>query len=311
MRGAREACGSRTAHFEQVPSRNVNVLYQVHLRFNGRQRTPVLPLAASTRRRLLTIQISTHDDVLRHTGMRVALAAGLTIVMTATMLLLGLGADFEATVTVGYVFGFGLWVATGISTVLAGALTYRSARLMQELTLTRSELARISQTDQLTGLFNRRGFEEVATLALSSARKRGVPVSVFMCDIDHFKSINDRFGHDAGDRVLTEVAGVLRQSALEDGVLVARYGGEEFAGLVVGATRDQAEQYAEALRAACAGHEIAIGENVERVTMSLGFTVSCADADLADLMRIADRALYAAKRRGRDRVVEADERIAA
>lgn len=259
----------------------------------------------------MTIQISTRSDVFRHTGERVALAAGLTIVMTATMLLLYLGADFEATVTVGHIFGFGLWVATAISTLLAGALTYRSARLMQELTLTRSELARISETDQLTGLLNRRGFDEAAARALVSARQRGLPVGVFMCDIDHFKSINDRFGHEGGDKVLVEVADVLRRSAQDKEMLVARHGGEEFAVLSVGVTRGQAEQHAEALRTACAGRAIAIGEGVEHVTISMGFTVSCADAEMAGLMRLADRALYVAKRRGRDRVVEADERAAA
>jgi diguanylate cyclase (GGDEF)-like protein len=260
------------------------------------------------RGRFVTIQISTHGDVLRHTGKRVAIATGLTIVMTATMLLLHLGTDFNATVSVGYIIGLSLCVAPAISASLSGALSYRSALLMQQLTLTRSELARISQTDQLTGLFNRRGFDDAAALALTSARKRSVPVTILLCDIDHFKSINDRFGHEAGDKVLVEVADVLRQLARKEGVLVARYGGEEFAGLMVGVTRDQAEQHAEHLRTTCAAREIPIGENLERVTISLGFTVSCADAELAELMRIADRALYAAKRRGRDRVVEADER---
>ncbi len=256
----------------------------------------------------VSIQISTHGDVLRHTGRRVAVAAGLTIVMTTTMMLVHFGTDFAATVSVGSIVCFSLGIATIISASLSAALSYRSALLMRELTLTRSELSRISQTDQLTGLFNRRGFVESAALALTSARRRAAPVTVFMCDIDHFKSINDRFGHEAGDKVLVEVADILRQLAKEEGALVARYGGEEFAGLMVGITREQAEQYAEQLRIACAAHEIPIGGDLEHVTISVGFTVSCADADLAELVRIADRALYAAKRRGRDRVVQADER---
>jgi diguanylate cyclase (GGDEF)-like protein len=237
-----------------------------------------------------------------------AVAAGLTSVLTGITLLVHLGTDFNATVSVGYVLCFSICVATIISASLSAALSYRSARLMRELTLTHSELSRISQTDQLTGLFNRRGFDDTAALALASARKREVPVTVFLCDIDHFKSINDRFGHEAGDKVLVEIADVLRWLAKKEGVLVARYGGEEFAGLMVGVTRDRAERYAEQVRTACAAREIPIGENLERVTISLGFTVSCADADLVELMRIADRALYAAKRRGRDRVVQADER---
>jgi diguanylate cyclase (GGDEF)-like protein len=255
-----------------------------------------------------TIQINTHGDVLRHTARRVVVATGLTIVMTVTTLLLILGTDFDATVRVGYVIGFSLCVATGISAMLAGALSYRSARLMRELTLTRIEMSRISQTDQLTGLLNRRGFDDAAVPALGAARDAGVSVVAFMCDIDHFKSINDRFGHDIGDKVLVGMADVLRSFARKDGVLVARYGGEEFAALMIGISGDQAEQYAEEIRKACAAREILIGEACERVTISIGFTVSRGDVELAEMMRIADQALYTAKRRGRDRVVQADKR---
>ncbi len=218
-----------------------------------------------------------------------------------------LGTDFDATVRVGYVIGFSLCVATGISATLSGALSYRSALLMRELTLTRIELSRISQTDQLTGLLNRRGFDDAAVPALQSARDAGVSVVVFMCDIDHFKSINDRFGHETGDKVLVGMADVLRSFARKDGVLVARYGGEEFAALMVGISSDQAEQYAEEIRKACAAREIVIGETSERVTISIGFTVSRGGLDLTQLMRIADLALYTAKGRGRDRVEQADE----
>ncbi len=254
--------------------------------------------------RVVTIQINTHNDVLRHTARRVAVATGLTIVMTLTTLLLILGTDFDATVRVGYVIGFSLCVATGISAMLAGALSYRSGLLMRELTLTRIEMSRISQTDQLTGLLNRRGFDDAAVPALSAARDTGVSVVAFMCDIDHFKSINDRFGHEAGDKVLVGMADVLRSFARKDGVLVARYGGEEFAALMIGTS----EQYAEEIRKACGTKEILIREASERVTISIGFTVSRGDVELAQMMRIADQALYAAKRRGRDRVVQADKR---
>lgn len=236
-----------------------------------------------------------------------SVSAGLTILMTATTLLASLGTDFNATVSVGYIIGLSLCLATTISALLSGVFAYRSALLTRELVLTRSELSRTSQTDQLTGLLNRRGFDDEAASSLTSARARSVPVAVFLCDIDHFKSINDRFGHEAGDKVLVEVADVLRQFATTDGVVVGRHGGEEFAGLMVGVTRDQAEQHAEALRTACAARAIAIGDGFERVTISLGFTVSCADAELSELMRIADRALYAAKHRGRERVVQADD----
>src|SRR6202008_2834325 len=105
----------------------------------------------------------------------------------------------------------------------SGMLSYRSARLMQQLTEMRSEMSRISQTDQLTGILNRRGFDDAAMPALGSARHAGLPAVVFMCDIDHFKSINDRFGHEFGDKALIEIAAVLRDFSQAHGGLVSRH----------------------------------------------------------------------------------------
>jgi diguanylate cyclase (GGDEF)-like protein len=257
--------------------------------------------------RTMSIQITTHNDVLRHTLRRVAIASGLTIVMTLATILLSLGTNPAALVRVDFVIIMSLGAATTISASLSGALSYRSARLMQQLTLMRGELARISQTDQLTGLLNRRGFDEAAMPALGSAYHAGLPAVVFMCDIDHFKSINDRFGHEFGDKALIEIAGVLRHFSHTHGALVARHGGEEFAVLMIGITHEQAEVYAEEIRKSCAAREIRSGEICERLTISIGFTVARAQTDLAKIMRIADQALYTAKRQGRDRVVRVDE----
>ena len=259
----------------------------------------------------MTTQITTHGDVLRHTARRIAVAVGVAIVMTAAVTLTHLGTNFAAVVGVGDVIVFSIGAAAAISAAISGIMTYRSALLMQELTLTRSELSRISQTDQLTGLLNRRGFDDAAVPALRSACDGGLSAVVFMCDIDRFKSINDQFGHEFGDKVLAEVAGVLRRLARKDGVLVARHGGEEFAALMIGISHEQAEQYAEDIRRACAALEISSGEVSARVTISIGFTVARGETGLASIMRIADQALYTAKRRGRDRVVQADELQAA
>lgn len=256
----------------------------------------------------MSIQISTHGDVLRYTARRAAIAVALALVMTVTTLLVHFGFDLHATVSVGHIVAFGLVVAGSISAALTAVLSYRSALLMRELTLTRAELSRISRTDELTGLLNRRGFDGVAGSSLRSARAKGVPAALFMFDIDHFKSINDRLGHEAGDKVLVEMADVLRRFAARESAVVSRYGGEEFAALMVGVSRDQAERYAEEIRLTCAAREVAIGTALERVTISIGLTVSSGSVELAELMRIADHALYAAKRRGRDRVVQADDR---
>ena len=200
-----------------------------------------------------------------------------------------------------------LAASTTISALLSGMLSYRSARLMQQLTEMRSEMSRISQTDQLTGILNRRGFDDAAMPALHSADQIGAPAVVFMCDIDHFKSINDRFGHEFGDKALIEIAAVLREFSHARGGLVARHGGEEFAALMIGISREQAEEYAEEIRRSCAAREIRSGDICETMTISIGFTVTRGEADLARIMRIADQALYMAKRQGRDRVIRADE----
>jgi diguanylate cyclase (GGDEF)-like protein len=255
----------------------------------------------------MTTQITTQKDVLRHTARRVSVAVALTLVLTAAITMMHLGTNPAAVVRVGDVLIMSICAGTSISAILSGIMTYRSALLMQELTLTRSELSRISQTDQLTGLLNRRGFDDAATSALRSAYHSGLPAVIFMCDIDHFKSINDRFGHEFGDKALIEIADVLRQFSRARGALVARHGGEEFAALMIGITREQAEQHAEEIRKACSIREISSGGITERVTISIGYTVARGETELAKIMRVADQALYTAKRRGRDRVERADE----
>jgi diguanylate cyclase (GGDEF)-like protein len=259
----------------------------------------------------MTIQIHTRGDALRHTARRVAVAVSLAVVMTAVTTLVNLGTNLDATIRVGQVITSSICVAAAISAILAAALTYRSALLMQELTLTRSELSRLSHTDQLTGLLNRRGFDTAAALALRSAIAENLPAVAFMCDVDRFKSINDRFGHEFGDKVLVEIARVLRSFARNDRVVVGRHGGEEFAALMVGIAHEQAAQYAEDIRKACAAREIWTDENSARVTISIGFTVVRDELDLSKIMRVADRALYAAKHGGRNRVARADALAAA
>jgi diguanylate cyclase (GGDEF)-like protein len=255
----------------------------------------------------MAFHITTDADVIRHTAGRVAVATGLTVVMTVAIATMHLGTNVSALVRAGDVMIMSLAACTTISALLSGILSYRSARLMQELTLMRSEMSRISQTDQLTGILNRRGFDDAAMPALRSVYHAGLPAVVFMCDIDHFKSINDRFGHEFGDKALIAVADVLRQFSRARGALVARHGGEEFAALMVGISRETAEEYAEEIRRTCAARDITSGELCERLTISVGFTVARREADLAKIMRIADQALYMAKRQGRDRVIRADE----
>lgn len=252
-------------------------------------------------------QIATDADVMRQTAQRIAVSTCLTMALTATIMLGHLGGNPDALVRVGDVIVIGMCAATIISAIVSGILSYRSALLLKELTLTRSELSRISRTDQLSGLLNRRGFDDAAVPALRAAYHTGATAVVFMCDIDHFKSINDRFGHEFGDKALVEVAEVLREFSRTHGGLVARHGGEEFAVLMIGISREQAETHAEEIRRTCASREIRSGDICERMTISIGLTVARGETDLPRIMRVADQALYSAKRQGRDRVIRVDE----
>jgi diguanylate cyclase (GGDEF)-like protein len=249
--------------------------------------------------------IQTQREVLRHTAKRMAIAVSLTAVMTLATVTLQLGTDLDAVVRVGHVLTLSLCAAIAISAFLSGALSYRSALLMKELTLTRAELFRISRTDKLTGLLNRRGFDEAAAVALQSAHAAKRPVAAMMCDIDHFKAINDHYGHEFGDRVLVNIGEVLQAFAADNELLVARYGGEEFAVLAVGITEQQAAILGEALRQGCCARDVVDEDNSARITISIGLAAPVGIARLSQLMRVADEALYLAKRQGRNCVARA------
>jgi diguanylate cyclase (GGDEF)-like protein len=158
--------------------------------------------------------------------------------------------------------------------------------------------------DDLTGLFNRAYFlNQVGPLAEQSG-ERGLGLAILMLDIDHFKRVNDSFGHDAGDRVLREVAGVLREATRPED-LVARYGGEEFVLALPVLAPDQATERAERIRESLAERRIAAGDGSLQVTASLGLAFAAADRvySPAALITAADRCLYQAKNLGRNRIV--------
>ena len=160
-------------------------------------------------------------------------------------------------------------------------------------------------TDKLTGLPNRRSIEDTLKRMVAHSHRSLTPLAAIMFDLDHFKQVNDVYGHDRGDEVLAAVGSVISAS-LRDGDFAGRYGGEEFLVLLAGADRDAAVSAADRLRRAIAAVRVP-GENC-RVTASLGVAVMPDDAgETAKLVRSADRALYTAKRAGRNRVESAEQ----
>jgi len=175
----------------------------------------------------------------------------------------------------------------------------------EELTRANAELRRLAALDGLTGIANRRRFDEAVHVEWQRGRRQRTPLALLMCDVDHFKLYNDHLGHPAGDLCLKKMAAVLTGQLKRPADLAARYGGEEFALLLPDTDLAGALRVAEACRAGLA--QLALphpGAQSGVVTMSLG--VACmvpgGDAPADVLVARADAALYAAKRGGRDRV---------
>jgi len=177
------------------------------------------------------------------------------------------------------------------------ALALRNAAL-------RAEIARLATTDTLTGLANRRVFEETLHRELARSARSGEPCGLVVLDVDHFKAINDRHGHPTGDEVLRHLGQVLADSCREAD-LPARYGGEEFVVIVPGAAGRTAVLVAERLRRA-----LAQAEGPLPFTVSAGVASFPGNAaDDASLVAAADAALYQSKRNGRDRVTASRRRV--
>jgi len=188
-------------------------------------------------------------------------------------------------------------------TVIArqAGVVIRSAQLLEET-------RRLAITDSLTGLFNRRHFNQQLEENVGRATRYDEPLALVFLDVDHFKFVNDKFGHLAGDRCLQALANTLRESVRESDQ-IARIGGEEFAILLIRADRELALSIAERLRSRI--DDLILEEDPPLpvdLTASLGVAFFREDGDdPKSLMRSADRALYAAKRLGRNRVVLAAE----
>jgi diguanylate cyclase (GGDEF)-like protein len=155
--------------------------------------------------------------------------------------------------------------------------------------------------DFLTGALSREGFATVARTLLSEADRNGSPLACLFVDLDHFKTINDTFGHTGGDKVLCEFVELVR-ATLRPGDAMARIGGEEFAILMPGATLDHAQSLAEQLRHAAMRHDITTDSGTCTYSLSGGLAIRLPGETLNQLTQRADRALYQAKISGRNRL---------
>lgn len=225
----------------------------------------------------------------RRTGLLLSLI-GLSSALLVAVHRFGLPQTAEALVYTGN------FVLAGIA-VLTLAHVYERGHELAE-----RDLRRLAVTDPLTGLANRALLKETfARLRAISDRQR-TPLSLLMMDLDHFKRINDRYGHDVGDRVLVSFADFLRQR-LRNSDFVCRTGGEEFLVLLPGSDRNRATGVAEHIRWQLEEHPIAHLNQNTPLTLSIGVAEYGHDGrELEDLMRASDQRLYQGKERGRNRV---------
>jgi diguanylate cyclase (GGDEF)-like protein len=202
-------------------------------------------------------------------------------------------------------FGSSIWVTVfAIELVLyAVGTVFVIFMLVSERTVTAHKTA--ASMDPLTGMFNRRGFAEATSRVIEREANAGRPATVLIFDLDHFKSINDRFGHAAGDEILKLFAAVV-VNTLRMTDLSGRIGGEEFAALLP-CSLEEGVVAAERVREAFANSGIVVEEGPVDTTVSIGVAGGPAGTELEVLLAAADTALYQAKRGGRNRVEAAEE----
>ena len=163
------------------------------------------------------------------------------------------------------------------------------------------ELRRLATIDSLTGINNRRHFLDLAQKEISRSIRYDRPFSMVMLDIDHFKKVNDTYGHSVGDKVLIEFCTVCLKQLRENDIM-GRLGGEEFAIALVECSPEMAPNFAERIRQAVASHAVPTGSEEIRFTVSLGVTSLWQGCDLDSILERADNALYRAKENGRNQV---------
>lgn len=182
----------------------------------------------------------------------------------------------------------------------------RIVTMRDQMNTLNAELETLSQRDNLTHLYNRRTFDEMARKQWSSINRYNRPTSVLMLDVDHFKQFNDKYGHPAGDDCLTRVAAAISGRVHRPDDIVARYGGEEFIVLLPDTDTKGATTIADAIREAVLALEIPHQLSKTGPVVSTSIGVACSDsvagASLEELIAAADKALYQAKQSGRNRV---------
>jgi diguanylate cyclase (GGDEF)-like protein len=193
----------------------------------------------------------------------------------------------------------------------SAVIAFRMRRSLEQIKMTHEELVNLARIDGLTELLDRPGFDAVATEAFAETRRSGEPISALLCDIDAFRGLNDRYGHEAGDRALRNFAEVLEESIGCRSAILGRQGADEFVILLPGIDLKGAVTIAEGLCEACEARALVQQDLAAKFTISVGVGTEASGAsELKGLLRQTDAALYRAKRAGGNQVVSGPGRFA-
>ncbi|MCW8306785.1 GGDEF domain-containing protein [Acidiphilium sp. PA] len=187
-------------------------------------------------------------------------------------------------------------------TVLIGMVTYFTLMYRRLAISAEQKLKRLATTDPLTGLFNRRSTVEMAANCVAAVTRGGGDLSFILADIDHFKSINDKFGHSAGDAILTAVAAKLRELVRAQDVL-ARWGGEEFLVILPDTPIEGAAELATRFQESLTAFNLQIGEHRVSISLTMGVSTRAPGESFDAAVARADQALYRGKELGRNRII--------
>jgi diguanylate cyclase (GGDEF)-like protein len=206
-------------------------------------------------------------------------------------------------VTASELWQFMLSVSAAPAILIGLTIAARIRQTLTGLKITHEELVSLAMIDGLTGLLNRPGFDAVAAEAFEETRRLGQPISALVCDIDAFRGLNNRYGHEAGDRALRNLVELLEEVIGRRSAILGRQGGDEFAILLPGIDLKEAVTIAEGLCEACEARALVQQDWAAKFTISVGVGTEASGAsDLGGLLRQTDAALYRAKRAGGNQV---------
>ena len=244
-------------------------------------------------------------DVMRSIIFEIVAAVFASAFLTSVMFALFLSVA-RTTPTAAELWRNGLSVSVIPPTLIGLLFAFRMSHSLKQLKVTHEELINLAWIDALTGLLNRQGFDAAAADAFAEACRLGQPISVLICDIDGFRSLNGKYGHGAGDIALRSLAQMLEESIGHRTSVVGRQGGDEFVILLPSVQADEAVMIADGLREACEARALVEQDPAAKFTISVGVgTEAMGASELGAVLRRADATLYRAKRAGGNQVVSA------